>query len=355
MQLHQQVASWRKAAEAKGINFFSFTLVREPISFAFSVYNDLCVMRGQCGGGLNAFMEMDWVNKQTQFLNTGWSKFYQGRRRSNRTEDMGPSESEAALLFTKMKSILDWVGPSECLVNDTIPLLKYYIPSIGVDNFSSSNVVKKDLDGILYKSMLSHNELDYLHSIMRLDTMLYQNVVNHYGSSCFACASPVSSFSGPWLLDPDAIINKSPEKVVGRRHPKEEIYKVLTSIVNYISIITIVCLSWVKNQLLLRNRLFTLSWLSTKSVIGTNLYANLNLFATCSPHFSASRSRPEVWMSSIAASPLSDHFGLSHVDKINYFHKCTGVGRDANPVVTVVSAQHGTYILLRTAKCMMLR
>ena len=197
MQLHQQVASWRKAAEAKGINFFSFTLVREPISFAFSVYNDLCVMRGQCGGGLNAFIEMDWVNKQTQFLNTGWSKFYQGRRRSNRTEDMGPSESEAALLFTKMKSILDWVGPSECLVNDTIPLLKYYIPSIDVDNFSSSNVVKKDLDGILYKSMLSRNELDYLHSIMRLDTMLYQNVINHYGSSCFACASPVSLFSGP--------------------------------------------------------------------------------------------------------------------------------------------------------------
>mmetsp|Transcript_10952 Transcript_10952/g.21757 ORF Transcript_10952/g.21757 Transcript_10952/m.21757 type:complete len:370 (+) Transcript_10952:143-1252(+) len=197
MQLHQQVASWRKTAEAKGINFFSFTLVREPISFAFSVYNDLCVMRGQCGGGLNAFIEMDWVNKQTQFFNTGWSKFIQGRRRSNRTEDMGPSESEAALLFTKMKSILDWVGPSECLVNDTIPLLKYYIPSIDVDNFSSSNVVKKDLDGILYKSMLSHNELDYLHSIMRLDTMLYQNVINHYGSSCFACASPVSSFSGP--------------------------------------------------------------------------------------------------------------------------------------------------------------
>jgi len=38
------------------------------------------------------------------------------------------------------------------------------------------------------------------------------------------------------LLDPDAIINKSPEKVVGRRHPKEEIYTVLSSIVNYISL-----------------------------------------------------------------------------------------------------------------------
>lgn len=195
MELRQKVASWRNTTEVKGINFFSFTLVREPVSFAFSVYNDLCMKRGQCGGGLNAFTEMNWVNKQTQYFSTGWTKAIISRRPGLRTEDMGPSKKEAELVFTEMKSTLDWVGSTECLVNDTIRLLKFYIPSIDVGGFSSSNVASKDLDGILNQSMLSSNELDYLHSIMRLDTMLYQNTIQHYGSNCFACASPFSEFS----------------------------------------------------------------------------------------------------------------------------------------------------------------
>jgi len=160
------------------------------------MYNDLCVTRGKCHVegrfkfNINAFLEMDWVNWQTRFLKTGFTTFYQ-HRRLNRTEDMGPSEMEAAKIFTEMKSTLDWVGPSECLVNDTIRLLKSYIPSIDVDSFSSSNVANKELNGILNRSMLSNSELDYLQGIMRLDTMLYQNVIHHYGSSCFACASPL--------------------------------------------------------------------------------------------------------------------------------------------------------------------
>merc|ERR1740129_1086130 len=196
MDLRKTLKTWREKSIASNINFFAFTMVRNPISLIISRFNDHCLKRrSRCilkneiikskKKLVQSFMGMNWVNIQTRY-------YLFGGKESNafwETNDVDekaklPTKSQSDELFEEIKLYLDWVGTTECMSNDTLPKLEAFLPS----SFDASHTPKKKIgiqtNDIVTKNMLNAKKINRLHNITYLDFTLYQRVIHYYGSSC---------------------------------------------------------------------------------------------------------------------------------------------------------------------------
>lgn len=189
MSLRETMKQWRETSAKANINFFLFTMVRNPISLSFSMFNDHCTKRKKCKiehlkqPRIKSFLQMDWVNQQNKYFLDGWNVYYNNRM--ERRTGNSPSERVSRNLFHEMTSYFDWVGTTECLSTDTLRILKKINPLLTDDNFEHSNVANQSLPGFITKDMLDEASMKYLKDITLLDSRLYNELVSHYGSKCF--------------------------------------------------------------------------------------------------------------------------------------------------------------------------
>lgn len=215
VELAPMIQRWRKEADNRGIGFFAFTLVREPIAHALSFFNFFHV-------GHNAHRrppsldDHDYWNP-FQPLNSSESNFLRSYFVDNRQCRMFDSDPEATysapddLVWIKKEQqqqretdndesyqhinpcridevhnalfeSLDWVGSTENLQNETLPLLTKLVandPLVGRNNAPYKVFDNVGIPG-MKKEGLSEETLSRILEQTRLDRRLYNDVIRNF-------------------------------------------------------------------------------------------------------------------------------------------------------------------------------
>lgn len=121
---------------------------------------------------------MDLENNQALYFSNGGVGNI-GKKRGDHV-----TREATDILIREMKTHFDWIGTTSCLSNDTFPLLHKIIP---FDNEIMSNVGRevtsqKVTNFTVKTSMLNESQRKYLKNKTSLDSYLYNQLVDHYGS-----------------------------------------------------------------------------------------------------------------------------------------------------------------------------
>jgi hypothetical protein len=179
--MHPHLQRWRKMAAEHGTSFFAFTIIRDPVSYAVSYFNFFnaapCTLGPSCSWRLYMPTEGNLVhtteanNQCLLMARDHWGIFM----RKNRT---APTRQECETAYDILLEDMDWVGTTEHMSEETIPLLTYMLSHnmtlaktpIGTFNVMSAT---KDETSVLKKSSLHPTTVDYIRSMSYLDQENY--------------------------------------------------------------------------------------------------------------------------------------------------------------------------------------
>jgi len=203
---------WRAEADRRGVGFFAFTLVREPVAHALSFFNFFHVGNIRNGRPLPSRTDHDYWNpfKPLRSSEENFLRSYYSNNRQCRMLNSDPQATYAApqdlvwneTLVSKKQvtdsqqpcridkvhnalfDSLDWVGTTENLQNETLPLLTKLVandPSVGRNN-APFKVFDNNLNGPrgMKKYDLSDNTLSTILERTRLDRGLYADIVRDF-------------------------------------------------------------------------------------------------------------------------------------------------------------------------------
>lgn len=202
-KLRQRLARWRQVAKRNQVPVFFFTVLRDPIAFAISHFNYFHVdVRNPTFEHVNAteenFLRLTLHNPQCQFLFKGEPSMRNQLKTEKETiansDDRGDSKSpnsvNASIVITKgecakvqdqMLELFDWIGTTETLSNETLPLLAEILGrTVKFSKHRVSEQIKKvpvDLWGV-------ENMTDFGRQIIQersqLDLQLYHRIREQY-------------------------------------------------------------------------------------------------------------------------------------------------------------------------------
>lgn len=178
--LHPFIQKWKAMATEHNTSFFAFTLVRDPVSYAVSYFNffnaDPCTLPF-CPWRLynptegNLVQTTEANNQCLLMARDHWGIFFL----DNRT---APSERECNLVYDTLLQDMDWIGTTEKMSSETIPLLTYMLThnmtraNTALPAFNVMNATKNQ-SVILHKSALSEFTVDYIRSLSYLDQEMH--------------------------------------------------------------------------------------------------------------------------------------------------------------------------------------
>jgi hypothetical protein len=122
-RLRNKLRRWRETALRHDVPVFFFTLLRDPTSYAFSHFNFFHVQRRnptfeQCNATQDSFLRLTLYNPQCQFLFQGEPSL-----RAQKPKNISVQKGDCQAVQDHMLQLFDWVGTTECLSNETLPLL----------------------------------------------------------------------------------------------------------------------------------------------------------------------------------------------------------------------------------------
>jgi hypothetical protein len=143
LQLYTQLQRWRRLAAAHDTGFFVYTLVREPVSFTVSNFNFFwaapCLFSGGCPYKLyratvDNLLFTAKPNVQCLYYSRSdvtWRLFKDHHDGSDPFQVAYPTATEAECLAVQQVLLdeMDWVGTTDRLSQETLPLLAYMLSS----------------------------------------------------------------------------------------------------------------------------------------------------------------------------------------------------------------------------------
>jgi hypothetical protein len=168
--LHKRLHRWRADATRHQTSFFTFTLVREPVSFYLSYFNyfwtDQC--KTLCSQPIQAPTEENLLATAIPNHQALWLT----RDSHDMNQPVTKVEFEIVQVF--MQQDLDWIGTTEEMQTTTLPLLSYML----AQNFSSSLPAFNRMAHTagLKRTGLSVDTLEKLRELAPLDFELYDAV-----------------------------------------------------------------------------------------------------------------------------------------------------------------------------------
>lgn len=173
----EKVQSWKQRCQALNIPFFAFTIMREPISLSFSffqfyhsgVHRKFQTIRNATE---EEFLHHTLHNPQCLFLTRSEMSFMP----QVRAESLGLSEKECEAALSGMTFTLDWVGTTETLSTETLPLLSTVLQS-PLDATKRENTSPSKNFQI---HQLSEAGLQQLQQWNRLDAAMYNRTTRHF-------------------------------------------------------------------------------------------------------------------------------------------------------------------------------
>jgi hypothetical protein len=186
-RLRQRLKRWRGTALRNRVPVFFFSLVRDSISYSFSHFNFFHLQKRnptfeRCNATEHDFLRKSVYNPQCQFLFKGENSM-RGQRRN--TIDSNPSKlmvqsKDCETVTENLFEIMDWVGTTERLSTETIPLLSKLLgkPQIRWENHRVSENENSYIS--FGKDNVSSLVVETISDMSKLDTELYKDVESRY-------------------------------------------------------------------------------------------------------------------------------------------------------------------------------
>jgi hypothetical protein len=191
LQVRQDLLTWRAMAHVRGIPFFAFTVVREPLSFAVSFFNYYYTHRKRDDDRYyyvpdateDDFVKLSLPNPQCLFCVRTEEAYYQAYREAGRPVDV-PAETCDAV-YNAFVGELDWIGTMETLSTETFPLIQQ------VANIKYKRHVKNKTEKErIVKSQLKSETIAYIRNITQSDMRMYTRAQQDYPISMWKNYDP---------------------------------------------------------------------------------------------------------------------------------------------------------------------
>ena len=190
-RLRQRLRRWRDTAERNNVPVFFFTILRDPLSFALSHFKFFHVEARnptfeRCNATEDNFLRLSLENPQCQFLYKGEpsmraQKAVQtndgtGSARKN-TTNVIVQPDHCQQIQHQMIDLLDWVGTTDNLSNETIPLLAHVL---GLNrSFVEEQWTPHKISSIGFDVRnVTAATIEKIHAMSTLDQKLYEEVPN---------------------------------------------------------------------------------------------------------------------------------------------------------------------------------
>jgi hypothetical protein len=178
--MHAHIQRWRQLAAEHGTSFFAFTIIRDPVSYAVSYFNffnaapcalPFCPFRLYKATEGNMVQTNEANNQCLLMARDHWGIFYL----KNRT---APTPQECDNVYDMLLQDMDWVGTTEMMSEETIPLLTFMLShniTLAKTALQKNNVMAatKNETNVLRRSSLHSSTVDYIRSMSYLDQELY--------------------------------------------------------------------------------------------------------------------------------------------------------------------------------------
>mmetsp|Transcript_7502 Transcript_7502/g.18767 ORF Transcript_7502/g.18767 Transcript_7502/m.18767 type:complete len:334 (+) Transcript_7502:147-1148(+) len=186
-RLRNRLKRWRETAAHNRVPVFFFTLVRESVSYSFSHFNFFHLQKRnrsfeRCNATEDEFLRKSLQNPQCQFLFKGEPSM-RGQTRNGTGIDsqkyvVQPDECES--VRDHMFDLLDWVGTTERLSTETLPLLSKLFEVSTVD-WENHRVSKEEKDHVRFGTEnVTSSAMQKVTEMSILDTKLYNEVQSRY-------------------------------------------------------------------------------------------------------------------------------------------------------------------------------
>ena len=186
-KLRNRLKRWRETAIRNRVPVFFFTILREPLSYAFSHFNFFHLQKRnptfeRCNATEHDFLRKSLYNPQCQFLFKGEPSM---RKQKRNTSDSDPRElmvqsEDCAAVEERLFELMDWVGATERLSTETIPLLSHILNQPKI-RWKNHRVSRNEIGYISFGSEnVSSAVLETILSMSEFDKKLYTNAESRY-------------------------------------------------------------------------------------------------------------------------------------------------------------------------------
>lgn len=179
-RLRNRLRRWRQTASYNNVPIFFFTLVRDPIDFAFSHFSFFHVQERnptfeRCNATEENFLRLSLWNPQCQFLFKG-----EASMRAQRRKQIVVQQDECDDVQGEMWNLFDWVGTTENLSTETLPLLAKILQlpeELAFRRFK----VSKEYGEVFGRDNVTAETVDTIYEMSTLDTAMYDAVRSRFG------------------------------------------------------------------------------------------------------------------------------------------------------------------------------
>jgi len=150
-QLADQIQELRQACLEHNRPFFAFTLVRDPLPFALSYFT---MFHTNCNMGWCEHQQFDEANEHNLLQSLRPNRQCFLLTHTSAIEGIHPSfydkckvtKEDCDDTYLKMKNSLDWIGTTEHLTTETIPLLEYMLKLDNGRDKGFTGITKEKMD-----------------------------------------------------------------------------------------------------------------------------------------------------------------------------------------------------------------
>jgi hypothetical protein len=173
LQLRKTLLGLKRMATKQNVPTFFFTVVRDPMAYAISYFNFFHVQYGrqkyfpQVEPTESNLLKYSLYNPQCQFLARGEFSL------RNMTHKQVPSEEECQEVHKVLLETMDWVGTTERLSVEILPMLRRVLKLEPEFEFQRFTVSKKFPNESISYNQLSQSGIERIQSMSRLDSELY--------------------------------------------------------------------------------------------------------------------------------------------------------------------------------------
>jgi hypothetical protein len=198
MQLSKLLEQWRILAAEHGTSFFAFTLIRDPVPFHLSFFNTYIAppMEPTMENLLQSLPRNEQCRRLGQNSDNSDNIVVVEEEGQESSSSTTTSPCEEA--YNWMRSGLDWIGTTEKLNHDTLPILSHLLlqdaslgqsmPRVGppptaggeVDNNPDNSNSNNNIDNKLLVQHLSLDDVTRIRELSEMDQRLYQNVLHDF-------------------------------------------------------------------------------------------------------------------------------------------------------------------------------
>ena len=180
LRLRKRLKRWRDTAAHNKVSVFFFTVLRDSLPYALSHFNFFHVQKRnptfeQCNATEENFLRLSLSNPQCQFLAKGESSM-----RAQKIKDIVVQPETCEQVYDTIRESLDWVGTTERLSNESLPLLSALLQLPSNFTFSNHRITKKDAITTFRMQNLSSTALDSVLLSTTIDTMLYERALRDF-------------------------------------------------------------------------------------------------------------------------------------------------------------------------------